>query len=146
MQLSSTLLLVSGQRNWLAAPCTFSSPSLPPSQPNFLHFLLSSVDFSSGNAYVSQSSPLRPDRNYTELCCCWTSPPPTPLVPANEGGSPLSSRFCPSVKTQAIYILSLPGRTYRGAAVVVQPPARVQLCNPVECSTPGLLVPHHLPE
>ena len=144
MQLSSTPLLVLGQRNWLAAPCTFSSPSLPPS-PTSSTFscppLTSQVEMPQ-----CLKVPLRPDHNYTEFCCCWTSPPPTLLVPANEEGSPLSNRFCPSVKTQAIYILSLPGRTHRGAVVVVQPPSPVQLCNPMDCSMPGIQVPHHLPE
>ena len=30
--------------------------------------------------------------------------------------------------------------------VVVQSPSRAQLCNPINCSTPGFPVPHHLPE
>ena len=30
--------------------------------------------------------------------------------------------------------------------VVVQSPSRVNSCNPMDCSTPGLTVPHHLPE
>ena len=33
-----------------------------------------------------------------------------------------------------------------GRIVVVQSPSCVQLCNPMGCSMPGLLVPHHLPE
>ena len=86
MQLSCTLLLVFGQRNWLAAPCTFSSPYLPPS-PTSSTFscppLTSQVEMRK-----RLSSPLRPERNYTEFCCRWTSPPPTLLVPANEEGSP----------------------------------------------------------
>ena len=28
--------------------------------------------------------------------------------------------------------------------VVVPPPSHVQLCDPLDCSTPGLPVPHHL--
>ena len=31
-------------------------------------------------------------------------------------------------------------------AVVVQLPSRVTLCDPMDCSMPGLPVPHHLPE
>ena len=30
--------------------------------------------------------------------------------------------------------------------VVVQSPSHVRLCNPMDCSTPGLPVPHHLPK
>ena len=33
-----------------------------------------------------------------------------------------------------------------GTAVVVRSPSRVWLCNPKDCSTQGLPVPHHLPE
>ena len=32
------------------------------------------------------------------------------------------------------------------AALVVQSLSSVRLCNPTDCSTPGFLVPHHLPE
>ena len=31
-------------------------------------------------------------------------------------------------------------------SVVVQSPSRVQLCDPMDCSTPGFPVPHHLLE
>ena len=30
--------------------------------------------------------------------------------------------------------------------VVVQSPSRARLCDPMNCSTPGLPEPHHLPE
>ena len=30
--------------------------------------------------------------------------------------------------------------------VVVQSPSPVLFCDPMDCSTPGLPVPHHLPE
>ena len=33
-----------------------------------------------------------------------------------------------------------------GYVVVVQPPSHVRLCEPMDCSTPGLPVPHYLPE
>ena len=32
------------------------------------------------------------------------------------------------------------------AVVLVQSPGRVRLCGPVDCSTPGLPVPHHFLE
>ena len=41
--------------------------------------------------------------------------------------------------------LPLPSHIYC-TAVVVQLPSRVQLCDPMDCSTPGLPVPHHLQE
>ena len=31
-------------------------------------------------------------------------------------------------------------------SIVVQSPSRVRLGDSMDCSTPGLLVPHHLPE
>ena len=36
------------------------------------------------------------------------------------------------------------GRWDVGVTVAVQPPSRARLCGPMDCSTPGLPVPHRL--
>ena len=78
----------------------------------------------------------RQERAGTELICCPVEQPPPSLW-----ATPSLGRGC-----QGLTLQGRPRGLSAACAVVVYSLSRVQLCNPVDCSTPGFPVLHYLLE